>query len=427
MANSEGLFRKSALQKLSSPEQLDQTITIIKLQGWIGLCALGALLFGVFLWSIVGSIPEKVNGNGVLINSNGLLSVTYASGGVVKGVFLENGEKVFKGQVIARIERQDLMEQLQVASQKLANLQKRYESDSQLYLKSAGMTDKMLAKNEIDLDSQIKTLDTQIADAQKKVQTMKELFDEGLITNTAYLETRNALFSLQRQKQETERQLLNTGVDRIKSAGSSNQQLLSLQQQIDEARMQLNIQQENYENATRVISPESGTVYEVSIAKGSYISPGATIAVIEPFSSNGSTLEATMFFAGKDGKRVKPGMTIDVSPSTVKQEEYGYIQGIVTSVSKFPATPQYIQATFQNQSLTQTFSQLEAPIEIKVRLIPDSKTVTGYKWSSSKGPDETLETGILCYGAVTVKEQRPIALVIPLIKKNVFGIGESAL
>ena len=424
MANSEGLFRKSALQKLSSPERLDQAITIIKLQGWIGLCALAALLVGVFVWSLVGSIPEKVNGSGVLINSNGLLSVTYASGGVVKGVFLENGEKVFKGQVIARIERQDLMEEVQVASQKLANLQKRYESDSQLYLKSAGLTDKMLAKNEIDLDSQIKTLDTQIADAQKKEQAMKELYDDGLITNTAYIETRNTLFNLQRQKQETERQLLNAGVDRIKSAGSSNQQLLSLQQQIDEARMQLTIQQENYENATRVISPESGTVYEVSIAKGSYISPGATIAVIEPFSSNGSTLEATMFFAGRDGKRVKSGMTIDVSPSTVKQEEYGYIQGIVTSVSKFPATPQYIQATFQNQSLTQAFSHLEAPIEIKVRLIPDIKTVSGYKWSSSKGPAETLETGILCSGAVTVSEQRPIALVIPLIKKKAFGIGE---
>ena len=424
MANSEGLFRKSALQKLSSPEQLDQAITIIKLQGWIGLFALGALLVGVFVWSIVGSIPEKVRGNGVLINSSGLLSVTYASGGVVKGIFLENGEKVFKGQVIARIERQDLMEQVQVAAQKLENLQNHYDSESQLYLKSASLTDRMLAKNELDLDSQIKTLNTQIADAQKKEQNMKALFDEGLITNAVYLETRNALFALQRQKQETERQLMNAGVDRIKSAGSSNQHLLLLQQQIEEARMHLNIQRENYENATRVISPESGIVYEVSISKGTYISPGATIAVIEPFSSNGSALEATMFFAGKDGKRVKSGMTIDVCPSTVKQEEYGYIQGIVTSVSKFPATPQYIQATFQNQNLTQSFSSLEAPIEVKVRLIPDAKNVSGYKWSSSKGPAETLETGILCFGAVTVTEKKPIALVIPLVKKKIFGIGE---
>lgn len=337
MANSEGLFRKSALKKLSSPEQLDQTISIIKLRGWIGLCALGALLVCVFVWSIVGSIPEKVSGNGILMNSNGLLSVTYDSDGVVTGVFFESGEKVFKGQVIVRIERKDLMEQIHETSHKLADLQKRYE---------------------------------------------------------------------------TERHSLNA------------QQLLSLKLQIEEIRTQMIVQQEKYENATRVVSPESGTVYEVSIAKGSYISPGSTIAVIEPFSSNGSTLEATMFFAGKDGKRIKPGMTIDISPSTVKQEEYGYIQGIVTSVSKFPATPQHIQTTFQNQSLTEVFSHLEAPIEIKVRLIPDSKTVSGYKWSSSKGPDGTLETGILCTGAVTVTERKPIELVIPLIKKSAFGIGE---
>lgn len=424
MAVSEGLFRKKALQKLSSPEQLDQTITVINLQGWIGLCALGALLAAVFVWSLFGSIPEKVNGRGVLINSSGLLSITYSSGGVVKDVFLESGEEIFKGQVIARIERLDLMEQVQVAAQKLANLQSRYEADSQLYLKSSGLTDRMLAKNQADLSSQIKTLEAQIVDAQKKEKNMKALYDDGLITDAVYLEARNTLFNLQRQKQEAERQVLNAGVDRIKSSGASNQQLLSLRQQIDEAQMQLNIQQQNYETATRVVSSESGTVYEVSIAKGTYISPGSTIAVIEPFSSDGSTLVATMFFAGKDGKRVRPGMRIDVSPSTVKQEEYGYIQGIVTYVSKYPATPQHIQAILQNQNLAQSFSQMEAPIEVTVRLIPDTKTVTGYKWSSSRGPEETLETGILCSGAVKVSSRKPISLVIPLIKKKAFGIGE---
>lgn len=424
MAGSEGMFRKSALQKLSSPEQLDQTITIINLQGWIGLCALGALLISILVWSVVGSIPEKVKGSGVFINSSGLISVTYSSGGVVKDVFLETGEEIYKGQIIARIEREDLMEQVQLAAQRLENLQKRYESDSQLYLRSAGLTDKMFSKSQADLASQVKTLEAQIIDAQKKEQDMKALYDDGLIVDAVYLEARNTLFNLQRQKQEAERQILNVGVDRIKNSGSSNQQLLSLRQQIDEARMQLNIQQENYNKATRIESSESGIVYEVSIAKGAYISPGSTIAVIEPFSSDGSTLVATMFFAGKEGKRIRPGMKIDVSPSIVKQEEYGYIQGIVTYVSKYPATPQHIQAIFQNQNLTQSFSKMEAPIEVKVRLIPDIRTVSGYKWSSSKGPDRTFEAGILCSGAVTVNAQRPIALVIPLVKKKVFGIGE---
>ena len=424
MAGSEGLFRKKALQKLSSPEQLDQTITVINLQGWIGLCALGALLAAVFVWSLFGSIPEKVNGSGVLINSSGLLSITYTSGGVVKDVFLKNGEEIFKGQIIARIERPDLMEQVKLAAQKLENLQNRYEADSQLYLKSAGLTDRMLAKNQADLNSQIKTLESQIIDAQKKEREMKDYFEKGLITNSDYLEARNTLFNLQRQKQEAERQVLNAGVDRIKTSGTSNQQLLSLRQQIDEAQTQLNIQQQNYETATRVVSSESGTVYEVSIAKGAYISPGSTIAVIEPFSSDGSTLVATMFFAGKDGKRIHTGMKIDISPSTVKQEEYGYIQGIVTYVSKYPASPQRLQAILQNQNLAQSFSQLQAPIEVTVRLIPDTKTASGYKWSSSKGPDESLETGILCSGAVTVTSRKPISLVIPLIKKKALGIGE---
>ena len=371
-----------------------------------------------------GEIPEKVNGSGVLINSGKLTGITYSSGGIVKDVFLKRGDMVHDGQVIARIERQDLLESVQIAEQRLENLQQNYNAAIQLSRRSSGLTDAMLAKSEKDLTEQINTLANQIENAQLKLNNMESLYNDGLVTGTAYMSARNELFNLQRQKQDAERQLMSAGVDRIRTTGDTDKQLLSLQQQIDEARKQLEIQQDSYQTATRVLSSESGIVYEVAIARGSYLSPGATIAVIEPFASDGVVLEATMFFALQDGKRIKRGMSIAVSPSTVKQEEFGYIQGIVTSVSPFPSSPQYLMATLQNQGLVQFFSNIAAPIEVRVSLIPDPETVTGYHWSSSKGPDEQLDTGTLCSGSVTVRTQRPIELVIPLIKKKILGIGE---
>ncbi len=418
------MFRQNALQTLSSPEQLDKTITILRPSSWITLLTIGVVLLTAIFWGIFGSVPEKVNGNGVLINSSGLTSITSASGGIVKDVFLESGGTVRKGQIIARVERQDLLEQLQISSQRLVNLQQDYDSSVRLSQRSSGMTDEMLAKTEKDLRSVLSTLSMQILDAQRKEQNMKSLFEDGLITEALYLSARNELLTLERQKQETERQLMDTGVSRIKTSGESDQHKMTLQHQIDEARKQLDIQQEAYQNATRIVSPVSGTVYEVSIARGSYVPSGASIALIEPFASDGFSLEATVFFSAQEGKRIKRGMNIAVSPSTVKVEEYGYIQGIVTNVSEFPVSQQYLISTLQNQALAEVFVKDGAPIEVKVSLIPDPSTKSGFRWSSSKGPDIALGTGILCNGSVIVRNQRPFELVVPLAKKKLLGIGD---
>lgn len=419
-----GMFRQNALQKLSSPEQLDYAVTIIKPSSWIIIVTIGILLFAAIVWGVFGTIPEKVNGSGVLINSSGLASITSASGGIVKDVFLKKGETVSKGQIIARVERQDLLEQLQIASQKLINLQQDYDNTAGLSVRSTNLTDEMLAKSERDLRSQVSTLSVQIADAERKEQNMKSLFEDGIISESMYLSARSELLSLQRQKQETEQKIMDTGVSRIKTTGESSKQLMALQHQIEEAKKQLEIQQESYQNATRIVSPLSGRVYEVSLVRGSYVATGAAIAIIEPFSSDGYSLESTMFFTAQDGKRIKRGMNIAVSPATVKQEEYGFIQGIVTNVSEFPVSNQYLMATLQNQALAESFAKAGAPIEVKVSLIPDPSTKSGFRWSSSKGPDSTLGTGVLCTGSVTVRTQRPVQLVIPLVKRKIFGVGE---
>ena len=61
------LFRKVALERLSSPEQLDQLMRITSPVGWVALLALGVLLACGVLWGIWGSIPTKVKGSGILM------------------------------------------------------------------------------------------------------------------------------------------------------------------------------------------------------------------------------------------------------------------------------------------------------------------------------------------------------------------------
>lgn len=410
-------------EHVSSPEQLDQAITVINHHGWISLVALGVLLVAAIIWGIYGRIPEKVNGSGLLINSSELMSVTYNYGGTIRNVFLSNGQDVHKGQVIARIEREDLLENIQIATQRLSNLQQTYDTTTPLINRQADMTDDMLAKSESDFRSQIENVSRQIETAKRKEKNMKELFDDGLITEMEYLEAHKEVLSMEMQKQSAEQQLLNAGVNRVRTSTESKQEKMNLQHQIAEAKKQLEIERKNYQIATKIVSPVSGKIYEISVARGSYVPPGSTVAIVEPISSDGGTLQAVMYFPVKDGKRIKRGMNIAVIPSTIKQEEYGYIQGIVTSVSDFPVSPQYLQTVMQNPALAQGFAA-DPPIEVKISMVTDPTTETGFHWSSSRGPNDTLTPGIPTTGFVIVRSQRPIEMIVPLIKKKVFGIGE---
>lgn len=61
------LFRKEALERLSSPEQLDQLMRIVTPRSWLPMSALGALIAGGLVWSIVGRIPVTTTGSGALV------------------------------------------------------------------------------------------------------------------------------------------------------------------------------------------------------------------------------------------------------------------------------------------------------------------------------------------------------------------------
>jgi len=56
------IFRQSALQNLSSPEQLDQLIKITRLRSWIVLVAIGLILVATGLWSFFGTLSTSLTG-----------------------------------------------------------------------------------------------------------------------------------------------------------------------------------------------------------------------------------------------------------------------------------------------------------------------------------------------------------------------------
>ena len=109
MGMSDGLFRKSALDKLSSPEQLDVMMQVTSPTGWIALGGSALILLFVVVWSVVGEIGIRVDGQGILIRGASVLDVTSAAEGRLTDVLVKPGDTVKEGQPLARLSQPELV------------------------------------------------------------------------------------------------------------------------------------------------------------------------------------------------------------------------------------------------------------------------------------------------------------------------------
>lgn len=101
------IFRKESLERLSSPEQLDQLMQIVTPSSWIPLASLGTLVLLAIAWSIFGRIPITTTGEGILVyptaSSNQLINLTYFDTG--SSALIQPGMRIIIVPAIANSEQ----------------------------------------------------------------------------------------------------------------------------------------------------------------------------------------------------------------------------------------------------------------------------------------------------------------------------------
>lgn len=60
------VFRRVALDRLSSPEQLDQLVRVTSPQGWVALGIFSGLLAIALIWGSLGSVSMELTADGIL-------------------------------------------------------------------------------------------------------------------------------------------------------------------------------------------------------------------------------------------------------------------------------------------------------------------------------------------------------------------------
>jgi len=416
MAEPRSIFRNAALERLSSPEQLDRLITLASPFGWAALCALALLLAVIVGWGLVGTIPTRVGGAGILVSRGGQVFDAMAPAAGTLTNIMATGTRVEKGDIVARLDdtaaRQDLEHARTVLTeqeQMLTDLTTRL--DAEIVARA-----KVDAQQRDNLQGIISSAQQRHAFYSDQLHTEEPVVQQGFITKRFVQDTRQQMEQAAQDSRRARNDLLRIDAEELDQKGRRDADVWHQQQTVNTARRTVEELQTRLDRSTRIVSPMAGHVTEVKADVGTVVGIGKPILSIE---TAGVGLELVLYVPPEHGKEIAPGMQVRIEPATVKKEEFGTLIGRVLSVSEFPISAEGMMATLQNSQLVKQFSADGAPYAVRVALTPDATTSSGYAWTSVKGPPVVLTSGTTAAAEITVRQQSPISLVVPLLRTQV--------
>lgn len=411
------VFRKVSIDRLSSPEQLDQLMQVTKPQSWIALATVCLLLAGSVAWGFMGRVPMNVRAMGVLIKSGGVFDIVPRASGQVADIAVRPGDLVQSGQVLARIDQPGLIDEIKKARQHLLDLQRRHEHIKQYGSIDSELQSDLARQQRSDLVHSVAATREQIAWLDEKIANQSRLLDEGLITRQALLSSRQQLQSATERVEQLQYELKQLDIRVLARENGRRQELFASELRIAEVRYDIDRLEDQLRLASEVTSPYTGRILEVMAEPGSIVSQGHAILRLDLVGEHIHELEAVLYVPAVDGKKVREGMAVQISPTTVPREEHGFMEATVSRISDFPATTEAMVRVLKNQQLVSVLSGGGAPYETYASLKLDPHTLSGFKWSSSAGPETRIQSGTICSATITVDAKRPAEMVLPVIRR----------
>ncbi len=273
---------------------------------WLVILAVLIVVVGIIYWGFFGSIDITLKTQGILISSGGFTYVYSSGEGMIYDISVKVGDRIKKGDIIARLDKSELVNEVLALEKELESLS---------------------------------------ADERKLREAELEALKKRL-------------------KQEMS-----------------------------------------------IVSSEEGIVSENITQRGQFVKKGEEIIKINRTGYSVKELVAALYYKIEDGKRIQPGMECRIVPSTVSKESYGFLLGTVISVSEYPANAKDIAEFTGSAEFGEMFSS-DLVLEVIVDIIPSKDTVSGYLWTSQKGPPMKIESGTICEGITIIGNIKPVNLIL---------------
>jgi len=209
-----------------------------------------------------GNIAEYVEELGVTVSEN-KANVFSTTAGRVTEVLVEVGEYVEKGEVLARIDGEQLARQvMELEAQKSVIMAE--------YLEAVKPVDNMEIEK---LKLRLTTQERRLEDAKRKIDKSKSLYEEGAISKEELQEAETIV-----ETETAQLQSIKLDLELLKKPVSEN-----IVSQYEAQLRKLDIQMEELKSRGQnfvITSPMDGTVMTRSIEVGSYLQPGVHVMEI---------------------------------------------------------------------------------------------------------------------------------------------------
>ena len=361
----------------------------------IWLCSL--LFGGTLIWAFTAKIDQTVTVRGRLEPSGSVREVDSPSGGVVRKVFVKDGDVVKLGQSLFDVEAKGLASRRQAVETTL----RLYELQSRALksiLSSDGdpsrfeplpavpiVDDPILYAQLITARQQSQQFRSQLEQLSYRLASRKEtlrlkqriaadykpLFEGGGMSRTQYLGQLN-------QVQEIRAEVATLREESSRLIGAVAAQLNQIDRQSIQIRAELVGLKEAISYRT-VRAPVDGKVFDVKVSPQTVVNGDQTVLKLVP----ANRLQAKVEISDSDIGFVKVGLPVNVSVDSFPSGEFGYIKGTLfklgsdalppdsrSSQYRFPATVSLVQQSVEsgNQKLNlQSGMGVSANIKLRSR------------------------------------------------------------
>lgn len=405
---------------------------VVSPKSWLVLSTLVGLAVAVLLWSILGRLPTTVNGRGVLIRPRQVVDFQVPSDGQIAALAVKVGDEVKHGDILGTLEQTEIRQQLEAERGKRQALLSQDDTktaiqaqQTALQLEQSALQRRTIALQRQDIQKRLRDAQSKIPLLSERVQSHKRLEQLALLPRNSperlqaeqnYLENQDAIaeFTTQLKKLEGDLKQLDTQAKMItfqnlEASTSRKNQLRDLQNNIDALELQL-------KNNSQIVSQHDGRILEIAVNVGRLVQVGQRLGSIEVEDAS-SVLTGIAYFPIREGKKIEPGMPIQISPDTVERQRFGSMLGQVVSVSAFPVTREGIATLVGNPEVVRELSEQGPLIEVAAALDVDPQTFSRYKWSSSAGPQLKMTTGTTTTNRVSIEYRAPITYLMPVLRE----------
>lgn len=409
------LFRQAALAERAAPDRLEELLSIAPPRAILALAGCGLVLGTILVWSLTATVPTRAEGQGVLLRTGGVQGVVAPAAGIIVSMDVKAGDRLQANQVIARIAQPLLAERLRAAESAVAAAKMERERAVQVRRRAAGLESAYIDRQRESATREIADLEGRAKLAAQQIPVEEELYSKGLVTRQQVIAARqkhadilSSIHRLTAQLAQFDAQHFTVDAAPDQVAAENDVRIREAERQLADARKQLAV-------AEVVTTPYGGQVVEVKSYPGASITAGAPLLSLEPEKDE---LELIAYVPSNHAKEIRPALAVEISPTNVKREEFGFLKGTVRFVSEYPATPAALMRNFENESLVTALTS-EGPVtEVRIVLERDAGTVSGFRWSSAKGPALKLSPGTLAGVRIVTRQQQPIRLILPFLKEK---------